>query len=304
MVSPGAVSRASGERELMESESVRKTLSRYDIRPRKRFGQCFLEDQNMIRRIAALAEVREGETVVEIGAGLGFLTAELARNAGKVIALEIDPRLVSALRDRFAGNARASIVPGDVLAYDFSSASPEGKVKVVGNIPYHISTPILFRLFEFRRSISTMVLMLQKELADRIMAPPGNKAYGIPSVLIARYASAAREMNVPATCFYPEPGVVSSVLRIAMHEDRVTPEEEALFSRTVRAAFAHRRKTLWNNLRAAGFADATLERAFPNIGIQGTRRAETLTVEEFGLLTQELAATACTGKTLDNRRGI
>ncbi len=285
-------------------ESVRKTLSRYDIRPRKRFGQCFLEDQNMIRRIAALAEVTGNEAVVEIGAGLGFLTSELAQKAGKVIALEIDPRLVSALRDRFAGNTRVEIIPGDVLAYDFSAASPGGKVKVIGNIPYHISTPILFRLIEFRRSISRMVLMLQKELADRIMAPPGNKAYGIPSVLVARYASAAREMNVPATCFYPEPGVVSSVLRIAMHEDRVTPEEESLFSWTVRTAFARRRKTLWNNLRAAGFGEDMLERVLANADIQGVRRAETLTVEEFGLLARELAATGCAGKSLDNRRGI
>ncbi len=207
---PGEAIHIKGE----HMKSVRKALARYDIRPRKRFGQSFLEDQNMIRRIAALAEATETETVVEIGAGLGFLTTELARSAGKVIALEIDPRLVSALRDRFAGNARVEIVPGDVLAYDFSSASPGSKIKVIGNIPYHISTPILFRLFEFRRSISAMVLMFQKELADRIMASPGSKAYGIPSVLIARYAATAREMNVPPTCFYPEPGVVSSVLRI------------------------------------------------------------------------------------------
>jgi 16S rRNA (adenine1518-N6/adenine1519-N6)-dimethyltransferase len=257
----------------------------------------------MIRRIAALAEIGEAETVVEIGAGLGLLTAELAQKARRVIALEIDPRLVLALRDRFTGNARVSIVPGDVLAYDFSSASPDGTVKIVGNIPYHISTPILFRLFEFRRSISTMVLMLQKELADRIMAPPGNKAYGIPSVLIGRHASAVREMNVPATCFYPEPGVISSVLRIVMREDRVPPEEESLFSRTVRAAFAQRRKTLWNNLRAAGFAETTLQRVLATIGIQGARRAETLTVEEFSLLARELAATGA-AKALDNRRGI
>jgi 16S rRNA (adenine1518-N6/adenine1519-N6)-dimethyltransferase len=285
-------------------KSVRKELARYDVRPRKRFGQSFLEDQNMIRRIAALAEATETDTVVEIGAGVGFLTEELALSARKVIALEIDPRLVSALRDRFAGNTRVSIVPGDVLAYDFSSASPGSKIKVIGNIPYHISTPILFRLFEFRRSISSMVLMLQKELADRVLSPPGNKAYGIPSVLIARYSAAARVMDVPPTCFYPEPGVVSSVLRIAMREDRVTPEEELFFSKTVRAAFARRRKTLWNNLRAAGFPEDTLERVLDKTGILGVRRAETLTAEEFGLLAGELAATGNAGKILDNRKGI
>lgn len=258
----------------------------------------------MIRRIAALIEATGNETVVEIGAGLGFLTSELARSAGKVIALEIDPRLVSALRDRFAGNTRVEIVPGDVLAYDFSSACPDGKIKVVGNIPYHISTPILFRLFAFRRSISAMVLMLQKELADRIMAPPGSKAYGIPSVLIARYASVSRETSVPPTCFFPAPGVMSSVLRIEMREDGITPGEESLFSMTVRAAFARRRKTLWNNLRAAGFADDALERVLAKTGIEGVRRAETLSVEEFGRLAEGLAATGCAGKTLDNWRGL
>jgi 16S rRNA (adenine1518-N6/adenine1519-N6)-dimethyltransferase len=276
--------------------SVRKTLARYDIRPRKRFGQSFLEDQNMIRRIAALVGVMGNETVVEIGAGLGFLTSELAQSAGKVIALEIDPRLVSALHDRFAGDARVEVVPGDVLAYDFSSALPGGKIKVVGNIPYHISTPILFRLLGFRRSISAMVLMLQKELADRVMAPPGSKAYGIPSILIARYASIVREMNVPPTCFFPEPGVVSSVLRVEMREDGITREDESLFAMTVRAAFARRRKTLWNNLRAAGFADDTLARVLAKTGIEGVRRAETLTVEEFTLLAGELAATGSAGK--------
>jgi 16S rRNA (adenine1518-N6/adenine1519-N6)-dimethyltransferase len=284
--------------------SVRKTLARYDIRPRKRFGQSFLEDQNMIRRIAALVEATGNETVVEIGAGLGFLTSELALRAGKVIALEIDPRLISALQDRFAGNTQVEIVPGDVLAYDFSSACPDGKIKVIGNIPYYISTPILFRLLEFRRSISVMVLMLQKELADRIMASPGSKAYGIPSVIIARYASASREMNVPPTCFFPEPSVVSSVLRFAMREDEVTLKAESSFSMTVRAAFSRRRKTLWNNLRAAGFADDALERVLAKTGIEGVRRAETLTVEEFGLLAGELAATGCAGKILDNWRGL
>jgi 16S rRNA (adenine1518-N6/adenine1519-N6)-dimethyltransferase len=284
--------------------SVRKALARYDIRPRKRFGQSFLEDQNVIRRIAALVGATENETVVEIGAGLGSLTAELARSAGRVIALEIDPRLVSALRDRFAGDGRVEIVPGDVLAYDFSSALPGGRIKVVGNIPYHISTPILFRLLESRRSISAMVLMLQKELADRIMAPPGSKAYGIPSVLIARYASVVREMNVPPTCFFPEPGVVSSVLRIEMRVDEVTRGEEALFAKTVRTAFARRRKTLWNNLRVAGFADDTLERILAKAGIEAVRRAETLTVEEFTLLAREVAATGWAGKILDNHRGI
>jgi 16S rRNA (adenine1518-N6/adenine1519-N6)-dimethyltransferase len=276
--------------------SVRKILTQYDVRPRKRLGQSFLEDGNMIRRIADLVEAASNETVVEIGAGLGLLTSELAqKTTGRLIALEIDPRLVSALRDRFSGNARVEIVPGDVMDYDFSSALPGGKITVIGNIPYHISTPILFRLLKCRRSISVMVLMFQKELADRIMALPGNKEYGIPSVVIARYATTTRAMNVPPSCFYPEPGVVSSVLRIVMHEDQITPEDESFFLKTGKAAFAQRRKTQWNNLRAAGYPEETLERVLAKTGVKGIRRAETLTVDEFGLLAAELAAAVNSG---------
>jgi 16S rRNA (adenine1518-N6/adenine1519-N6)-dimethyltransferase len=269
--------------------SVRKTLVQYDIRPRKRLGQSFLEDRNIICRIADLVAPKGDETVVEIGAGLGILTEELAKKAGHVIALEIDPRLIRVLMDRFAGDDRVEIVAGDVLDYDFSSACPGRLIKVIGNIPYYISTPILFRLIEYRRAIRSMVLMFQSELADRIMASPGTKEYGIPSVIIARYARVIRGMTVPQTCFYPEPDVISSVLRFVLFEDETTPEDELLFATTVRSAFSQRRKTLWNNLRAAGFTGDMLEQVMNKTGIKGSRRAETLTVDEFRLLAKELA---------------
>lgn len=283
--------------------SVKKMLAQYEILPRKRLGQSFLSDMNITRKIVALAEPAGDETIVEIGAGLGFMTEELARKAGKVIALEIDPRLIAVLRDRFTGSARVEIVVGDVLKYDFSTSCPAGKIKIVGNIPYPISTPILFRLLEFRRSISLMVLMFQKELADRITAPPGTKEYGIPSVIIARHASVTCELAVPSTCFYPEPSVASAVLKVVMHDEPETPEEENLFVLTVRAAFARRRKTLWNNLRAAGFDEEMLARVLQKIGIEGKRRAETLSVGEFSRLSAALAEAGsaeniCAGKSL------
>jgi 16S rRNA (adenine1518-N6/adenine1519-N6)-dimethyltransferase len=264
--------------------SVRKMVAQYEIHPRKRLGQSFLEDRNIIRRIVALAEPAGDETVVEIGAGLGSMTEELAKRAGRVIALEVDQRLVGVLRERFAGQDRVEVLQTDVLKYDFSSACPGGRIKVVGNIPYHISSPILFRLLDFRRSISSMILMFQKELADRITAPPGTKDYGIPSVLVARYTRATCELTVPPTCFYPVPDVVSSVLRITVRQD---PNllNEALFAKFVRAAFAQRRKTLWNNLRHIGIPEEMVGRMFAGSGIDRTRRAETLSVEEFSLLT-------------------
>lgn len=285
-------------------DSVRKTLAQYDIRPRKRLGQSFLEDMNMVRRISALAEPAMDDTVVEIGAGLGLLTAELARKAGRVIALEIDPRLIVILQDRFAGNDRVEVIQEDVLNYDFSSACPGKRIKVVGNIPYHISTPILFRLLESRGVITSMVLMFQKELADRITAYPGNKDYGILSVIFARYAQAARKMTIPPTCFYPVPGVVSSVLRIIMCDDPETPEEEMWFVMTVRSSFSQRRKTLRNNLRATGIAEDVLDRVLVKTGIDGVRRAETLTLVEFSLLAAELAVCGDAQKILDRHRSV
>lgn len=264
--------------------SVRMMLDRYDIHPRKRLGQSFLEDMNMVRRIVALAEPALEETIVEIGAGLGFMTEELAKRAGRVIAIEVDPRLAAVLRERFTGHERVEIVQMDVLRYDFSSACPGGKVKVVGNIPYHISTPILFQLLDFRQSISSMILMFQKELADRIAAPPGTKNYGIPSVMVAKYTRAVSEMTVPPTCFYPVPEVVSSVLRIEVRREPELPDG-TLFAGIVHAAFARRRKTLWNNLRRTGLPEEKVDRVFTMSGIDRTRRAETLSVAEFSRLT-------------------
>jgi 16S rRNA (adenine1518-N6/adenine1519-N6)-dimethyltransferase len=280
--------------------SVRKLLAQYAIHPRKRLGQSFLEDRNIIRRIIALAEPARDDTIVEIGAGLGSVTEELAKRAGRVIAIEIDQRLAGILRERFAEENRVEVLQGDVLKYDFSSACSGGRVKVVGNIPYHISSPILFRLLDFRRSISMMILMFQKELADRITALPGTKDYGIPSVLVARYTRAERALTVPPTCFYPVPEVVSSVLRITV---RPEPDlsDEALFVKIVRAAFARRRKTLWNNLRHMGITEEMASRMFAGSGIDRTRRAETLSVEEFSQLT---TAWIEFDKILDKREGI
>lgn len=264
--------------------SVRKMVAQYEIHPRKRLGQSFLEDMNIIRRIVALADPAGDETVVEIGAGLGSMTEELAKRAGRVIALEVDQRLVGVLRERFAEQDRVEVLQMDVLKYDFSSACPGGRIKVVGNIPYHISSPILFRLLDFRRSILLMILMFQKELADRITAPPGTKDYGIPSVLVAQYTRATCELTVPPTCFYPAPDVVSSVLRITVRQEPHL-SDEALFAKIVRAAFAQRRKTLWNNLRHIGIPEEMVGRMFAGSGIDRTRRAETLSLEEFSLLT-------------------
>jgi 16S rRNA (adenine1518-N6/adenine1519-N6)-dimethyltransferase len=179
----------------------------------------------------------------------------------------------------------------DVLTCDFSALPGDGKaskLKVIGNIPYNISTPILFHLLSFRQAIGAMVLMFQKEVVDRLVAAPGTKEYGIPSVIVAMFAVALREMNVPATCFYPQPRVESAVIKIVMREKPLVDlADEQFFVRIVKIAFAMRRKTLQNNLRAADLpfqSDKEIEILLDQAGIAGRRRGETLSPEEFGRL--------------------
>lgn len=261
------------------------------LRPRKRLGQSFLQDINIANKIIDFADIQPGETVVEIGAGLGVMTALMAIKARRVIAIEIDPFMIDILHERLQCFDNVDVVKSDVLKFDFFSAcspDPLEKLKIVGNVPYHISTPILFRLLDFRKHISWMVLMLQKEVADRIRALPGRKDYGIPSVMTAMFCTTQRLMDVPAGCFYPEPKVVSSILKIGVREKPVADlQNEDLFRKIVRLSFAKRRKTLLNNLRHAslpGYSPESMLSALQDSGIDGMRRAETLSAEEFGLL--------------------
>jgi 16S rRNA (adenine1518-N6/adenine1519-N6)-dimethyltransferase len=269
-----------------------RILRNHGIRPRKHLGQSFLQDLNIANKIVDCVDIRTDETVVEIGAGLGTMTGLMAVKARRVVALDVDPIMIGILRERLARFNNVDVVETDVLKYDFFSALPSHsseKLKIVGNVPYHISSPILFRLLDFRRCISRIVLMLQKEVVDRIVARPGTKEYGIPSVITTMFCRTERLLNVPAGCFYPEPKVVSSVLKLGVREKSlVSLKDEVLFCKIVRMAFAKRRKTLVNNLRHAhlpGYSTEAMLLALQDSGTDGTRRAETLTAEEFGLLT-------------------
>jgi len=273
-----------------------KILRNRGLRPRKHLGQCFLQDQNITRKIVDFADIRPDETVVEIGAGLGIMTGMMAEKARRVIALEIDPAMIQILKERFRGNGNVVVVETDVLKYDFfstCSADVSEKLKIMGNIPYGISSPILFRLMDFRKRIASMVLMMQKDVVDRVSALPGTKNYGIPSVAFSMFFRTERLTDVPASCFYPEPKVVSSILKMETREKPLVDlVDEALFFRIVRLAFAKRRKTLANNLRYANLVDYTIEEmlsAMDASGIDGRRRAETLDAKEFGLLTNIFA---------------
>lgn len=275
--------------------TVRKILTDHGIRPLKRLGQSFLEDRNAINKIIRISNIQEDDIIVEIGAGVGLMTEAIAKQARKVIALDIDPRMIGILKKRMAPYRHVDIVQADVLEYDFSSAIgelPSRKIKVIGNIPYNISSQILFRLLAYRDHISSMILMFQKELADRLTATPGTKAYGVPTVLVSMYLLCSREMAIPSSCFYPKPAVMSSVLKMVIREKpQMDLADHDFFFKIAKTAFAKRRKTLLNNLRGLnllGYSAMDMANALKNSGIDGARRGETLTALEIGKLSNAL----------------
>ena len=275
--------------------TVRTILTDHGIRPLKRLGQSFLEDRNAIDKIIRISNIQEDDIIVEIGAGVGVMTELIAKKAKKVIALDIDPRMIGILRERMADYRHVEVVQADVLAYDFSSAIgtlPSRKIKVIGNIPYNISSQILFRLLAYRNHISSMILMFQKELADRLIATAGTKSYGVPTVLVSMYVLCSREMVIPRSCFYPQPKVMSSVLKMVMRDKpQLDLKDHDLFFKIVKTVFSKRRKTLLNNLRdlhLLGYSDMEMADALKNSGIDGARRGETLTAEEIGKLCNAL----------------
>jgi len=273
-------------------------LRKHGIRPRKRLGQCFLCDPNILEKIVRIAGVRDTDTVVEIGSGIGVLTAMIARTARRVVALELDRLLVEVLQQELGNFENVEIVHADVLQFDFSSvcAGPMQqrsmeRIKVIGNVPYNLSSQIVLRLLEYRRCIDRVVLMLQREVAERLAAPPGTKDYGPLSVYVALYTEPTLETRVPASCFYPRPDVESRVLRLDVRDKPLCRVDDMDFFRhLVRSAFSKRRKTLLNSLKSSPLpvtADQ-ISAALSALGIDGVRRAETLSVHEYAALSNFL----------------
>lgn len=257
--------------------------------PRKRLGQHFLIDPNIVRKILRLADLHPHEPVLEIGPGPGILTQALCEHAQAVTAIEIDSRLVEYLQQILGNHPNLDLRQGDALDFPYHTL-PKGTV-MVANLPYYISTPLLFKLLESGGRIHRIIVMVQTEVANRIIAKPGTREYGILSVLVQYWADATKEFSVGASCFRPKPGVGTSVMRLLprpMEEGK--EEEHALFVKTVRAAFAHRRKTLSNSLRDAGFQSSRIVQAMEQVSLAPRCRAETLSLQDFLSLSQSLQA--------------
>jgi 16S rRNA (adenine1518-N6/adenine1519-N6)-dimethyltransferase len=276
--------------------SPRVLLQRYGLRPKKSWGQNFLADDAVQAAIARIAVEQPGERVVELGAGMGHLTAHLLALGARVVAVERDRDMARVLRGEFGDRIR--LVEADAARVDLAAAAgePAGPVAVVGNIPYHLTAPILFSVLDQARAVSRAVLLVQLEVADRLAAPPGSRDWGLLSVLLQQRGRVTRELRVPRGAFHPSPKVDSAVVRIDLHARAPRVVDEARFRRLVKAGFGQRRKTLRNALEAARLAPREiLLGALGRAGIDPSRRGETLTVEEWEGLEHELGPEAPAG---------
>jgi len=257
--------------------------------PRKRLGQHFLIDQNIVRKIVSVAALQPHEVVFEIGPGRGALTRVLCERAAKVIAVEIDRSLARYLAATQANNTALELHHGDALEFACDTL-PNGTV-VIANLPYSVSIPLIFRLLQERHRISRMVLMVQREVAERMTATPGSRHYGVLSVMSRYYAEPRKAFAVPAGCFRPVPDVDSAVVTLVSRPDpHGDGHVDRVFTQIVRGAFAHRRKTLVNSWRDEGWDQTMVRQILEQAGIDPRRRAETLAVQEFMTLAHSVCA--------------
>ena len=271
-------------------------LQKYNFAFQKKFGQNFLIDPRVLEKIIKAAEITEDDCVLEIGPGIGTMTQHLACAAKKVIAVEIDRALIPILQDTLSGWDNVKIINEDVMKVDLAKLAEEengGKpLKVVANLPYYITTPIIMGLFENHVPLKSITVMVQKEVADRMQVRPGTKDYGALSLAVQYYAKPYIVANVPPNCFMPRPKVGSAVIRLERYEEPpVKVKDEKLMFRIIRASFNQRRKTLANGLKNSAELDFTKEEiaaAIAGIGKEPGVRGETLTLEEFAGLADEL----------------
>ncbi|MEW6619849.1 MAG: 16S rRNA (adenine(1518)-N(6)/adenine(1519)-N(6))-dimethyltransferase RsmA [bacterium] len=303
-------------------DDTKKILLQNNIRPQKKLGQHFLVNEGILKQIISAAQLSKEDTVLEIGAGIGILTSQLVPLVSKVIAVEIAPVLINILNQELAGYTNVLVIKEDILKVNLSEVldredqrqrtedkrqtppesrvpspeprfSAEKKIKVVANLPYYIVTPVIGHLLEAKENFSTLILMVQKEVGDRILAKPGTKIYGALSVLVQYHCYVERICEVSRQCFYPQPQVDSVVLRLnILDRPSISVKDEQFFFKVVRAAFSKRRKMLINAISDIGMSKDKLAKALAELGIDSKRRGETLTLAEFGRVSEFLKETA------------
>jgi 16S rRNA (adenine1518-N6/adenine1519-N6)-dimethyltransferase len=283
--------------EIATPKRTKEIIAKYGFSFKKSLGQNFLIDQNILNKIVAAAELDKSKGALEIGPGIGALTQRLAAEAGTVTAVEIDNRLIPILEEVLADQAHTTVVHGDVLKLDLKQLFAErfadvSGVSVVANLPYYVTTPILMKLLEEKLPLEHIVVMIQKEVAERMAAKPGGKEYGSLSVAVQYYCVPQLVCIVPHTVFIPQPNVDSAVIKLSLRDKpAVDVPDEAFFFRVVQACFAQRRKTLGNNLTAFVGKERREELAalLAGCGVDPIRRGETLSLDEFARISIALA---------------
>lgn len=283
---------------LYAPSTIREIKEKYGFRLTKSLGQNFLTDKNIIDRIIEGAQIGENDLVIEIGPGIGVITYETSLAARKVIAVEIDRNLIPILAETLAERDNIEVVNRDILKTDVNALIAEArekdpaieKVRIIGNLPYYITTPIIMKLLEEAVCTDGITVMMQKEVADRIKAPAGNKTYGALSVAVQYYCEVEGVVNVPKEVFVPQPKVDSAVLNLKIRKEKpVELMDDQVFFQVVKAGFGQRRKTLNNSLMGVeGITKEIAGAALEAARIEPSRRAETLTLEEFAKLSNEI----------------
>ena len=272
-------------------EVVHYICKRFDIKMSKKLGQNFLIKRGIVDEIVHAAELTPGEPVLEVGPGIGTLTQGLAQSGADVTAIELDRRLLEVLDTTLASYDNVRIIHGDVLKLDVPSIMNHKSFKVVANLPYYITTPIIMSLLESKLPIERLVVMVQKEVALRMVAKPGTKDYGALSVAVQYYTEPDIVLDVPPKSFLPAPAVTSSVIRCVLRDKPpVDVIDEKLFFRVVKAGFAQRRKTFANTMKTTGLSKDRIEELLAKANIDGQRRGETFTLQEFADVANAWAA--------------
>lgn len=278
--------------DLLRNIRTRQIIEKYNFKFNKSLGQNFLIDDNILKKIIHAAQLTKNDCVLEVGPGVGTLTIELAEHAKKVLTIEIDKNLIPILKETLKGYDNVILHHGDALKENLKEIVNqylEQPICICANIPYYITTPLITKFFEAGVKITNIVIMVQKEVAERIVAKPGSKEYGALSLLVQYYSKPHIVAVVPPSCFTPRPKVDSVVIKLEANEQPPADiHDKELFFKIIKSSFSQRRKTLSNSLKSLGISKEELNTAFEKSNIDPKRRGETLTLEEFAVLSNEI----------------